>query len=224
MRYSRLQRGIAELIMRVARGDVTKYGLPKPDHKIGQAHPTISDDLLIRLGHGDITVKPNIDRLDGDTVHFTDGTSEQIDVIVYCTGYKITFPFLDPAIINAKDNEISLFHRVVDPKHPGLYFIGLVQPLGAIMPLAEAQSEWVADLLEGRATLPSDAEMQREIDDYRRALAKRYVPSKRHTIQVDFLEHFAELEKERAAGARRSGQSRALSTATRDGKLSAASA
>jgi hypothetical protein len=66
--------------------------------------------------------------------------------------------------------------------------------------------------------------MQREIDDYRRALAKRYVPSKRHTIQVDFLEHFAELEKERAAGARRSGQSRALSTATRDGKLSAASA
>jgi cation diffusion facilitator CzcD-associated flavoprotein CzcO len=211
MRYSRVQRGIAEVIMRVARGDVTKYGLPKPDHNIGQAHPTISDDLLVRLGHGDITVKPNIERLDGDTVHFTDGTSEQIDIIVYCTGYKITFPFLDTSVIDAKDNEISLFHRVVDPAHDGLYFIGLVQPLGAIMPLAEAQSEWVADLLEGRATLPSAAEMRREIDGYHRDLQKRYVKSKRHTIQVDFLEHFAELKKEREAGARRNGQSRALS-------------
>jgi NADPH-dependent ferric siderophore reductase len=52
--------------------------------------------------------------------------------------------------------------------------------------------------------------MQREIDDYRRALTKRYVRSKRHTIQVDFLEHIAELAKERSAGAKRRGQSRAL--------------
>ena len=210
MRYGRIQRGVSGLILRLARGDVTKYGLPKPDHKLGQAHPTISDDLLVRLGHGDITVKPNIERLEGDTVHFVDGTREQIDVIVYCTGYKITFPFLDPALLEAHDNEISLFHRVVDPRHPGLYFIGLVQPLGAIMPLAEAQSEWVADLLEGRATLPSVAEMRHEIDAYHRALRKRYVRSKRHTIQVDFLEHFDELTKERADGERRSGESRAL--------------
>jgi dimethylaniline monooxygenase (N-oxide forming) len=208
--YGALQRGLFGLTMRLARGDVTKYGLPKPDHKIGTAHPTISDDLLVRLGHGDITVKPNIERIDGDTVHFVDGTSEQIDIIVYCTGYKITFPFFDPALLEAHDNEISLFHRVVDPQHPGLYFIGLVQPLGAIMPLAETQSEWVADLLEGRSTLPSDAEMRREIDGYHRALEKRYVKSKRHTIQVDFLEHIAELKKARNEGARHRGQSRAL--------------
>ena len=83
------------------------------------------------------------------------------------------------------------------------------------MPLAEAQSDWVADLLEGRATLPSDAEMRREIDEYHRAQAKRYVKSKRHTIQVDFLDHFAELAKERAAGAKRRGQSRALRKTSR---------
>jgi hypothetical protein len=213
--YGPLQLALGALIMRLARGDVTKYGLPKPDHKFGQAHPTISDDLLVRLGHGDITVKPNIERLDGDTVHFVDGTAEKIDVIVYCTGYKITFPFFEPSLLEAHDNEISLYHRVVDPQHPGLYFIGLVQPLGAIMPLAEAQSEWVADLLDGSATLPSDAEMQREIAEYHRSLEKRYVRSKRHTIQVDFLEHFAELKKERAAGARRRGQSRALPTTAR---------
>jgi cation diffusion facilitator CzcD-associated flavoprotein CzcO len=95
MKYSRVQRGIADVILRLARGKVTRYGLPEPDHKMGQAHPTISDDLLVRLGHGDITVKPNIERLDGDTVHFVDGSAEQIDVIVYCTGYKISVPFFD---------------------------------------------------------------------------------------------------------------------------------
>ncbi|HET8582854.1 MAG TPA: NAD(P)-binding domain-containing protein [Jatrophihabitans sp.] len=205
-----LRRAMLSLIMYLVRGNVTRYGLPKPDHKIASAHPTISDELLIRLGHGDITVKPNIARLDGDTVYFVDDTAEQIDVVVYCTGYKITFPFLDRSVISTDDNEIALYHRVVDPAHPGLYFLGLVQPLGAIMPLAEAQAEWVADLLDGTATLPSESEMRREITAYRRSLAKRYVRSKRHTIQVDFLEHFAELARERAVGARRHGRSAAL--------------
>lgn len=201
-----------EIVLRLSRGKVTKYGLPEPDHRLLSAHPTISDDLLTRLGHGDITVKPNIARIDGGTVHFVDASCEPIDVIVYCTGYKITFPFFDDCLLAAHDNEISLYHRVVDVAHPGLYFVGLVQPLGAIMPLAEAQSAWVADLLEGTATLPSDADMKREIAAYRRAVQKRYVASKRHTIQVDFLEHFAELKRERAAARRRRGQSRRVVT------------
>ena len=63
------------------------------------------------------------------------------------------------------------------------------------MPLAEAQSEWVADLLDGRAALPPAATMRREIARYHRSLEGRYVRSKRHTIQVDFLDHLAELEE-----------------------------
>jgi dimethylaniline monooxygenase (N-oxide forming) len=189
------------VLLRLSRGKITKYGLPEPDHKVLSAHPTISDDILTRLGHGDIVVKPNIERLDGDKVHFVDGSVEQIDVVIYCTGYKITFPFLDTALVSSIDNEIELFHRVVDPDHDGLFFIGLVQPLGAIMPLAEAQSEWVADLIEGNVRLPSKAAMRREIADFHRRLQKRYVKSKRHTIQVDFLEHLAELKKARSEGA-----------------------
>jgi cation diffusion facilitator CzcD-associated flavoprotein CzcO len=185
------------VLLRLSRGKITKYGLPQPDHHVLAAHPTISDDLLTRLGHGDIAVKPNIERLDGDKVFFTDGTSEVIDVIVYCTGYKITFPFLDTTVVDAVDNQIELFHRVVDPDNPGLYFIGLVQPLGAIMPLAEAQSEWVADLLDGTAKLPSPSVMRREIAQYHRAVARRYIASKRHTIQVDFANYLTEIRKVR---------------------------
>jgi cation diffusion facilitator CzcD-associated flavoprotein CzcO len=197
-----LQRLTLRVLLRVAQGRMTDYGLPEPDHKVLSAHPTISSDLLNRLGHGDITVKADVERLDGDRVWFVDGTVEQIDAIIYCTGYKISFPFLDPEIIAPHDNEIALYRRVVDPDHAGLFFIGLVQPLGAIMPLAEAQSEWVADLLEGKAGMPTVAEARREISRYARRSGSRYVTSKRHTIEVDFLAYLKEIERERRRPAR----------------------
>jgi hypothetical protein len=161
------------------------------------AHPTVSQDLLNRLGHGDIRVRPNIDRFEGSKIFFTDGSGGEYDVVVYCTGYKVSFPFLDDAVLSADDNHVALYRRVVDPEHPGLYFIGLIQPLGAIMPLAEAQAEWVADLVTGVGRLPSKSEMRREIAAYDAGLRKRYVASKRHTIEVDFHAYRAELAKER---------------------------
>jgi cation diffusion facilitator CzcD-associated flavoprotein CzcO len=193
----KMQQLFTRAALRLTQGKMTTYGLPEPDHKPLEAHPTVSADLCNRLAHGDITVKPNIARLSGDKVEFTDGSVEQIDAIIYCTGYKITFPFLDAAVVAAADNRIGLYHRVVDPDHPGLYFIGLVQPLGAIMPLAEAQSQWVADLLAGTATLPPPAAMRREIEAYRQRTAKRYVASKRHTIEVDFRAYLTELRRAR---------------------------
>ncbi|MDX6359797.1 MAG: hypothetical protein QOH37_2851 [Nocardioidaceae bacterium] len=186
-------------MLRIAVGKMTDYGLPQPDHDILEAHPTVSDDLLSRLGHGDITVKPSISRFDGPTVHFTDGSSVDADVVVYGTGYKVTFPFLDDTVVRAQDNHIDLYRRVVSPDRPGLYFIGLLQPLGAVMPLAEAQAHWVADLIQGRVTLPSYAEMRGQIAAYDAAVRKRFVASKRHTIEVDFHAYRAELEKERKA-------------------------
>ena len=153
-------------MLRLAVGKVTDYGLPEPDHDVLDAHPTVSDDLLTRLGHGDITVKPNIDRFEGSKVFFTDGTAVEADVVVYCTGYRISFPFLDEAIVGTEDNHVDLYRRVVPPGHPGLYFIGLLQPLGAIMPLAEAQAHWVAELITGEVALPSvtrDAGADRDV-------------------------------------------------------------
>src|SRR5581483_7747481 len=157
--FSRLpfvvQRTLLTAMLRSSQGKVTDYGLPKPDHRLLEAHPTVSSELLPRLGHGDITVKPNIARFEGDEVVFADGSRERIDLVVYCTGYKISFPFFAPDLVSASDNHIPLYRRVVSPEHQGLYFIGLLQPLGAIMPLAEAQASWVADILEGKVKLPS---------------------------------------------------------------------
>jgi thioredoxin reductase len=205
-----LQRRAVALLVRLAQGDVTRYGLPRPERRLLCAPPTVSDSLLSRLDHGDITVKPTIERFDGDRVCFTDGSAEQVDVVIYGTGYKISFPFLSEAVPGARPGEVRLFHRVVPPDLPGLYFIGLVQPVGATMPVAEVQSEWVGDLLQGRAALPPQAQMNGEIDRYLAATSRRYAGSARHPIQVDFLAYQREIRRERRAGARRASAPRAV--------------
>jgi hypothetical protein len=201
----RVRMAMFRLLLRLNVGDLTRYGLPQPDHKLGQAHPTISGRILDRLAHGAITTKPNIDRLEGDRVHFADGTSVHADLVVYCTGYKLTFPFFDPDVLSAPDNEIPLYEHVFHPDVPGVFFIGLVQPLGAIMPIAERQSQLVADHLTGRYALPPADQMRRAIAAERKAMRRRYVASKRHTIQVDFDDYMKELRLERERGARRAG-------------------
>ncbi len=193
-----VMRAVMKRQLKVAVGDPTDYGLPKPDHKLLEAHPTVSSELLPRLGHGDITAKPNIDRFTGGRgVRFVDGSEEEIDLVVYCTGYKITFPFFRPEVLAAPDNKLPLYRRVVSVERPGLYFIGFIQPLGPIMPLAEAQAEWVADLVSGRATLPAPVEMQQEIAAEEERQRKRFVASKRHTVEVDFYPYLREIRRER---------------------------
>jgi dimethylaniline monooxygenase (N-oxide forming) len=199
----KLRQRIIQRLVRGYAGPPERYGLPKPTHRFGEAHPTVSGRILDRIQHGTITPKPNIEALDGAQVRFVDGSSAEVDVVVYCTGYQIAFPFFDEDFIAAPDNHIELFRRVFDPQIPNVFFVGLLQPLGAIMPLAEAQGAWVGDYLRGDYALPSQEELRADIGADQAAMRKRYVSSKRHTIQVDFEDYLYKLDKERAAGTAR---------------------
>jgi hypothetical protein len=198
-----IRRRAQEALLRLVVGDMERYGLPKPDHRFLEAHPTVSDDVLSRLAHGEIAPKPNIAELTERTVRFADGSEVDADVVVYCTGYRVTFPFLDPALISAPDNDLPLFRRVFHPDVGGIYFIGLLQPIGAIMPLAELQSQWICDHLAGRYQLPPDVELRADIEAERAAMFKRYVASKRHTMEVDFEDYVLGIRQERRRGERR---------------------
>ena len=92
------------------------------------------------------------------------------------------------------------------PGIDNLFFIALLQPLGATMPLAEAQGRWVAAYLRGEYRLPPVAEMEAEIARERERMRRRYVASKRHTMEVDFDDYLFALrrgaEGRCAAGAR----------------------
>jgi dimethylaniline monooxygenase (N-oxide forming) len=199
----KLRMRVFAAMIRLHVGRPEHYGLPKPDHAFGDAHPTVSGRLLDRLRQGTITPKPNIGRLDADEVEFADGSRERIDIVVYCTGYRISFPFFDPDFISAPDNRIELFRRAMHPQIGNLYFVALVQPLGATMPIAEVQGQWIADELRGEYARPSRAQMLRDIRADNDAMRRRYVASKRHTIQVDFDDYLLALGRERRAGAQR---------------------
>ena len=190
-------------IYRVAVGRVEDYGLPKPDHRLLESHPTLSADLLGRVAQGEVTFKGAIAGLANDRVRFVDGSEETIDVIVWCTGYKITFPFFDQDFISAPDNELLLYRRVFKPGMDNLFFIALLQPLGATMPIAEAQGRWIAAYLRGEYALPSIAQMKSDIGRERERMRRRYVASKRHTMEVDFDDYLYALRRELKAGAAR---------------------
>jgi len=199
----KIRQRMIHALIKLHVGNPERYGLPAPDHKFGEAHPTVSGRILDRIAHGTIAPKPNIGRLDGDEVEFDDGSRAHVDVVVYCTGYKISFPFLDADFISAPDNHIELFRRVFHPEVDDVFFVALLQPLGATMPLAEAQGQWIADYLKGEYALPPRPALLQEIEDDSAAMRKRYVASKRHTIQVDFDDYLHALGKERRAGAER---------------------
>ncbi len=191
------------IALRLQVGKLTNYGLPEPDHPVLHAHPTISSEILSRITHGRVKPKPNIREFDGDGVIFTDGTREQIDCIIFCTGYKVTFPFFKPEVVEVQNNDLPLFRRVFHPRYRDLFFIGLLQPLGAIMPLAELQSIWVSKYLLGVYALPPQDALMQDIEHERDEMRKRYGNSPRHTMQVDFAPYVRSVMKEMKQGARR---------------------
>ncbi len=184
-------------------GRMENYGLPKPDHQLLEAHPTVSSGILDRIAHGDIVPKPNIAELCGDRVRFVDGSSEPVDAIIFCTGFKVSFPFFDRDFISAPDNDLPLYLRIFKPDIDNVFFMGLLQPLGAIFPATERQACLVGEYLCGRYALPSEAEMRQANDRYQESISRRFVNSKRHTMEMDFDPYMKLLLKEMSAGAHR---------------------
>lgn len=190
-------RAKTELLLRVISGRPQDRGMPTPDHRVLHAHPTASAQLLDRVGHGDIEMKPGIAVLEGDAVRFTDGTVEHVDIVVLATGYRVSLPFLSADVYDPTGNRMPLYQRVVAPERPGLLFVGFVQTVGANVALMEHQAHWVGDLLTGAVVLPSDADMQSWIAKDQQRLATRYVRSERHTMQVDYWPYIRALRLER---------------------------
>ncbi|SHN75809.1 flavin-containing monooxygenase [Cryptosporangium aurantiacum] len=181
------QRKAVQALGPVLAGRPELWGLPAPDHKLFEAHPTQSVELPLRLGSGDVIPKGNVERLDGSTVHFVDGTSDEFDVIVYATGYNITFPFFDPGFLSAPGNRIRLFKRILKPGIPNLAFVGLAQAIPTLFPFVECQSRLVAAYATGHYLPPADAEMERVITADEKKYLGHVVNRPRHTQQVDYF-------------------------------------
>jgi hypothetical protein len=128
-------------------------------------------------------------------VVFTDGTRVEAGAVVYCTGFRMAYPFLPGDCPAAPDGPVELYRRVVAPHRPGLYFVGLVRPVGAITRLVEAQAQWVARLVDGAAALPAAEEMREEIGTYLAGIVQRYGRTEGASIQVDVGPYLAEFRE-----------------------------
>ncbi|AEF34029.1 monooxygenase ETHA [Mycolicibacter sinensis] len=181
------QRRFLQWTQPLIAGQPEDVGLPTPNHKFFEAHPTQSVELPLRLGSGDVIPKPNISRFDGATVHFTDGTSSDFDVIIYATGYNITFPFFDPEFISAPDNRIDLYKRMFYPGVDDLVFAGFAQPTPTLFPFVEAQARLIGAYAVGRYRPPPLAEMRRVIDADMRKFTGHMLDTPRHTQQLDYF-------------------------------------
>jgi len=198
------QRRVMRPVPRLLFGSPENYGLPTPNHNFLEAHPTQSAELLMRLGAGDATAKPNIERFDGRAVHFVDGSVVEADVVIYATGYNITFPFFDEDFISAPDNRLPLYKRMLKPGIDDLVFVGFAQALPTLFPFVECQARLAAAYLAGTYRPPVEAHMHRTIEADERKYVGHFADKPRHTQQVDYYDYERDMRKrELPAGRRR---------------------
>lgn len=184
------------LLLRLLVGNLRRYGLPKPDHKVLESHPIVNSQLLHYLAHGDVTAKPDVRELRGDRVRFTDGSEEAIDLIVWATGYRASIPFLPSSVLSLDQGAKPLFLNVF-PEARNLFVVGLFETDGGAYPMVSKQAALIAALIRAEQEAPGKAAWFHSLRTSRRhdlTGGIRYLGSPRHSIYVQYDEyvHYAE--------------------------------
>lgn len=143
-----VQRIFLKLSLRVVLGKYEDYGLPKPDHKIFEHHPTLNSELLHYLKHGRVKPRSDIKKFEGKTVHFVDGTSDEFDTVVCGTGFYVSFPFLPEGVVEVKNGNLAMVYAgCVLENYKNLYIVGTTQPRYGFGPLVTPASKMLAQII-----------------------------------------------------------------------------
>lgn len=137
---------ISRMLARVSIGENHNYpGLPTPRSRtLAESATTVNDLMLYWIHHGRIKVRPGIERVDGHTVHFTDGSFGHYDSIVWATGFNVSLPFLDDDVITWRNRVPVRYAGGILPEGAEkLYFIGLMAPRGPQIPIYGQQAKLV---------------------------------------------------------------------------------
>ena len=95
------------------------------------------------------------DRASGE-FKFEDGDGLEVDCVIYCTGYRHTFPFLDEPLQLRTTNRLApdtLWKGIVHPDCTSLYFVGMPDQYYTFT-MFDAQARFVRGCLEGRVRFP----------------------------------------------------------------------
>ncbi|KUJ76244.1 monooxygenase [Ruegeria marisrubri] len=144
-----LKRRIDGLILGWFVGNPQKYGFPKPDYKLYESHPVVNSLVLYHAGHGDLRVRPDIEQIEGKTVYFRDGHSDEYDMILAATGYKLHYPFIDRDLLNWQGDAPHLYLNAMHPERDDLFVLGMVEATGLGWQGRHEQAELVARYIKG---------------------------------------------------------------------------
>lgn len=188
---------LRKLSLKIQVGKYEDYGLETPPFPVTKIHPTLNSELLYKIRHGNVHPRKGIQNIEGKQVTFTDGTQETYDTIIAATGYKITFPFLDKAMVDYEEAErIPLYLRMFHPRYQNLIFIGLVQPQGAVWPLSDYQAQIAAKYITGSYQLP--ANLKEKAEQEANQIAREFTAEKRHAVEVHYHPFLRKLKRELA--------------------------
>ena len=185
---------LQKLALRIIQGKYEDYGLQKPDHDILQSHATVNSELLYFIKHGKISPKMNIGSFQENTVEFENGIKEDYDIVLFATGYKISFPFFSNNHIDYENNDIDLYNFCFHPSFKNLMFVGLLQPLGCIWPLSDLQSQQIVKYLKKEWSLPTD--FAKAVSNQLNNMPYDFIDTPRHKLEVDFHDFANHLKRE----------------------------
>ena len=168
-------------------GDLTRYGLPAPDHDLLASHPIMNTQVLHHLGHGDLIAKPDIQSIDESGVTFKDGSHVDLDTIVLATGYSYSVPYLEQSEDEWRDGRPQLYLRILSRKHLNLYFIGYAEFADAAYKRFDEMAQMVVIDIRARTTGEHYHELLelRESDNPDLAGGHKYIESPRHTNYIE---------------------------------------
>ncbi|MCK4869312.1 MAG: NAD(P)/FAD-dependent oxidoreductase, partial [Alphaproteobacteria bacterium] len=112
---------------------------------------------------------PLLQRVEGKTCHFKDGTSKEVDAIILCTGYLHHYPFLPDSLRLKSANRLwpnDLYKGVVWEDNPKFMYVG-AQDQFYTFNMFDAQAWFVRDVMLGRIVPPSKADMHKHSQEWR---------------------------------------------------------
>jgi cation diffusion facilitator CzcD-associated flavoprotein CzcO len=194
-----LRQWLYHRLLRLTVGDLTRYGLPRPDHKVYETHPIANSQLVYYVGHGAIRPVPDVARFTRYGVELTDGRTIEPDLVIMATGYLPRFEFLAPEILDTDEHgrprlDLHAFARA----HPTLAVVGLLQPDSGVFTLMHWQAVAVARWLRLREAQPAAAEKVRARlggQSQRRWIRARVKDSSRHWFEIGHVDYLRALQR-----------------------------
>lgn len=192
-----LRRLLTSGLIYLVQGSPQRFGLPKPDHRLLESHPIVNSQLVYQLGHGNLTPKPDVAALDGSEVRFADGSTETIDLIIYATGFKLSFPFINKAQLNWQGEGPRLYLHAFHPQYDTLFVVGMLQPDSGLFWLMDTQCQLIARFIEAQEKAPQKAARFRALKaaGSRELRESAYLPTLRHFLETEHSSYKRKLQR-----------------------------